>query len=316
MKLASFRAGGADRIGVGLDGGIADVAELIDFPGNMIGFIASGRLAELARSLATADRSGLTLYSSDEVEWLPPVRTPSKIVCIALNNRSLDAIKIKAPTDHPAFFLKPYTALAGHFTAIRIKRQFGFTHPEPELAVVIGKRLCDAAPNEAIAAVFGYSILNDVTCVGMREEDSFSLRYFQPQGDRMVEGVAHTSYPGRYKASDTFAPMGPWLVTADEIPDPAGLAIRCRMDDLLVASDHTGNYVWSVPDALSHISQTMTLLPGDVVSMGTAVGGDRDDPAAPHIPGVTRCDINGFQGTIEIEIAGLGTLTNTVATVG
>jgi 2-keto-4-pentenoate hydratase/2-oxohepta-3-ene-1,7-dioic acid hydratase in catechol pathway len=60
----------------------------------------------------------------------------------------------------------------------------------------------------------------------------------------------------------------------------------------------------------------MTLLPGDVVSMGTAVGGDRDDPAAPHIPGVTRCDINGFQGTIEIEIAGLGTLTNTVATVG
>ena len=315
MRLASFRADGADRIGVELDGSIADIAGIIDAPGDMIGFIASGKLAELARGLVTADPSQLKLFSPDEIEWLPPVRTPSKIVCIALNNRSLDAIKIKAPTDHPAFFLKPYTALTGHRTAIRLKQQFGFTHPEPELAVVIGETLRDATPDEAIAAVFGYSILNDVTCVGMREEDSFSLRYFRPEGDRMVEGVAHTSYAGRYKASDTFAPMGPWLVTADEIPDPAALSVECRMDDRLVASDHTRNYVWSVPDALSHISQTMTLLPGDVISMGTAVGGDQDDPAAPHIPGVTRCDMNGFEGMIEIEITCLGSLRNTVATV-
>jgi len=315
MKLASFRADGADRIGVELDGGIADLAELIEAPGDMIGFIAGGKLEALTRQLVAADRSRLKLYSPDEIEWQPPVRTPSKIVCIALNNRSLDAIKIKAPTEHPAFFLKPYTALTGHRTAIRIKRKFGFTHPEPELAVVIGKTLRDATPDEAIAAVFGYSILNDVTCVGMREEDCFSLRYFRPEGDRMVEGVAHTSYPGRYKASDTFAPMGPWLVTADEIPDPAALSVQCRMDRRLVASDHTRNYVWSVPDALSHVSQTMTLLPGDVVSMGTAVGGDQDDPAAPHIPGVTRCDINGFEGVIEIEITCLGSLRNTVATV-
>jgi 2-keto-4-pentenoate hydratase/2-oxohepta-3-ene-1,7-dioic acid hydratase in catechol pathway len=315
MKLASFRADGADRIGLELQGSIVDIAQLIEAPGDMIGFIASGRLEALPRDLATADTSRLRRYSPDEVEWLPPVRTPSKIVCIALNNRSLDAIKIKAPTDHPAFFLKPYTALTGHRTAIRIKRKFGFTHPEPELAVVIGKTLRDATPHEAIAAVFGYSILNDVTCVGMREEDCFSLRYFRPEGDRMVEDVAHTSYPGRYKASDTFAPMGPWLVTADEIPDPAALSVRCHMDDRLVASDHTGNYVWSVADALSHISQTMTLLPGDVVSMGTAVGGDQDDPAAPHIPGVTRCDIAGFEGVIEIEITGLGSLVNTVETI-
>jgi 2-keto-4-pentenoate hydratase/2-oxohepta-3-ene-1,7-dioic acid hydratase in catechol pathway len=315
MKLASFRADGADRIGVEFDGGIADIGELIGAPADMIGFIAGGRLEVLAHRLAETDRSKLRLFSPDEIEWLPPVRTPSKIVCIALNNRSLDAIKIKAPTDHPAFFLKPYTALTGHRTAIRIKRKFGFTHPEPELAVVIGRTLRDATPDEAIAAVFGYSILNDVTCVGMREEDCFSLRYFRPEGGRMVEGVAHTSYPGRYKASDTFAPMGPWLVTADEVPDPAALSVQCRMDDRLVASDHTRNYVWSVPDALSHISQTMTLLPGDVVSMGTAVGGDQDDPAAPHIPGVTRCDINGFEGTIDIEISGLGALANTVATI-
>lgn len=315
MKLASFRADGADRIGVEIGGGIFDIADLIDAPREMIAFIEAGRLEQLRKAIGSVDLTKIAQWSPESVEWHPPVRTPSKLVCLALNNRSLDAIKIKAPTDHPAFFLKPYTALTGHRTAIRMKRKFGFTHPEPELGVIIGRKLIDATPQEAIAAVFGYSIVNDITCVGMREEDCFSLRYFRPEGDAMVEGVAHTSYPGRYKASDTFAPMGPWLVTADEIPDPAGLTVQCRMDDRLVASDHTQNYVWSVADALSHISQTMTLLPGDVVSMGTAVGGDQDDPERPHIPGVTRCNINGFTGSIDIEVARLGLLSNSVLLV-
>jgi 2-keto-4-pentenoate hydratase/2-oxohepta-3-ene-1,7-dioic acid hydratase in catechol pathway len=315
MKLASFRTGNVARIGVEKAGGLVDVAELIDSPGDMISFIAAGRLDELRAALAAADPASLTVHSLDAIEWLPPVRTPSKVVCIALNNRSLDAIKIKAPTDHPAFFLKPWTALTGHRSAIRLKRKFGFTHPEPELAVVIGETLVDATPEQAVAAVFGYSILNDVTCVGMREEDSFALRAFRPEGDGMVEDVAYTSYPGRYKASDTFAPMGPWLVTADDVPDPHGLTVECRMGDKLVASDHTRNYVWSVADALSHISHTMTLLPGDVVSMGTAVGGDQDDPARKHIPGITRCNMNGYDGEIVIEIASIGTLRNTVQTL-
>jgi 2-keto-4-pentenoate hydratase/2-oxohepta-3-ene-1,7-dioic acid hydratase in catechol pathway len=312
MRLASFRIGGVDRIGVEAGGGIVDIADLLDGTRDMISFIADRRAEELRIALAGADLAAFAVLPLDEIEWLPPVRTPSKIVCIALNNRSLDAIKIKAPTDHPAFFLKPHTALTGHRTAIRIKRTFGFTHPEPELAVVIGAPLTDAAPEQAKAAVFGYSILNDVTCVGMREEDSFALRYFRPEGDGMVEGVAYTSYPGRYKASDTFAPMGPWLVTTDEIPNPAALSVVCRMDDKLVASDHTRNYVYGVPEALSHISQTMTLLPGDVVSMGTAVGGDQDDPERPHIPGVTRCNLNGFDGEVVVEISGIGTLSNRV----
>lgn len=318
MKLCSFRADGIQRVGIAFANGIVDIAELVDSPGDMILLIRQGKakLDQIAAALAAARPDSLTLFSPDKVEWLSPVRTPSKVVCIALNNRSLDAIKIKAPTDHPAFFLKPYTALTGHRSAIRMKERFGFTHPEPELAVVIGTELRDATPLQAIAAVFGYSILNDITCVGMREEDCFSLRYFRPEGDQMVEGVAHTSYPGRYKASDTFAPMGPWLVTADEVPDPHALAVTCRMDDMLVASDQTGNYVWTVANALSHISQTMTLLPGDVVSMGTAVGGDQQDPDKPHIPGVTRCNINGFGGEIVVEITGLGTLTNTVEVVG
>lgn len=320
MKLASFHAQGRDRIGC-----LAENGQLVDFaafrslgepPSDMIALIQRGAtiLSEIAAEL---DRYDGPRFDPAQVEWHPPVRQPSKVVCVALNNRSLDKIKIKAPTDHPAFFLKPATALTGHRTPIRMKPQFGFSHPEPEIAVVIGDRLCDATPDQAMAAVFGYSILNDVTSVGMREEDSFSLRYFRPDPDtgRMVEGVAHTTYPGRYKASDTFAPMGPFLVTRDEVPDPADLTIKCLMDDRLVASDHSANYVWSVAGALSHISQTMTLLPGDIVSMGTAVGGNQDDPAAPHIPGVTRCNINGYAGEIRIEIERLGTLVNTVSTI-
>jgi hypothetical protein len=128
----------------------------------------------------------------------------------------------------------------------------------------------------------------------MREEDSFTVRIFRPAADGSVSvGEAHTSYPGRYKASDTFAQMGPFLVTRDEVPDPAALTITCHLGDRLVASDNTKNYVWSVADALSHISRTMTLLPGDIVSMGTAVGGERD-PDAPQVPGVTRANRSGI----------------------
>lgn len=322
MKLASFRADGRDRIGCETaEGLLIDVADLMpaeSAPRDMIELIERGDpvIDQLRQALDAPRPDGVEVYRQEEVEWLPPVLRPTKIVCLALNNRSLDAIKIKAPTDHPAFFLKPATALTGHRTAIRMKARYGFTHPEPELAVIIGRRLSQASSEDAMAAVFGYSILNDVTCVGMREEDSFALRYFRPEGGGLVEDVAYTSYPGRYKASDTFAPMGPFIVTRDEIPDPGVLRILCRMGDRIVAADHARNYVWSVADALSQISQTMTLLPGDVVSMGTAVGGDQQDANAPHIPGVTRCNLNGFVGEVAVEISGLGILTNTVAVVG
>jgi 2-keto-4-pentenoate hydratase/2-oxohepta-3-ene-1,7-dioic acid hydratase in catechol pathway len=282
----------------------------------MISLIRSGApgLAALrsVHTRALESRGDLKAYAADEIIWRAPVPSPSKVVCLALNNRALDKIKIRAPTDHPAFFLKPSTAVTGHRGPIRLRESFGLTHPEPELGVVIAQTLQDVPPSAAIEGVFGYTIVNDITSVGMREEDSFSVRYFKPgptDGETTV-GEAHTTYPGRYKASDTFAPMGPYLVTRDEIPDPAALRIECRLGDKLVASDHTRNYVWGVADALSNISRTMTLLPGDVVSMGTAVGGDADDPDAPEVPGVTRANLVGFASEVSVTISRLGTLTN------
>jgi len=326
MKIASFHAQGEDRIGFPVPGGaLVDAQAALGarfpqdrLPTDMLDLIRGGprmwqRLQEAWVSACNAPDS-LPTFDPASVVWHPPVRTPSKVVCLALNNRALDAIKIRAPTDHPAFFLKPSTALTGHLQPIFLRTAYGLTHPEPELGVVIGSRLKDASPESTLAAVFGYTIVNDVTSVGMREEDSFSVRYFRPgpvPGEVTV-GEGHTTYPGRYKASDSFAPMGPWLVTADEVPDPAGLRIQCRMNDTLVASDHSRNYVWDVRHALTHISRTMTLLPGDIVSMGTAVGGDTDDPTAPQVPGVTRANLLGLQGSVVVTIEKLGTLSNTV----
>ena len=319
MKLASFHADGADRLGIEVDGMLADLASFTDCPADMIALIERGpaALAQIGADLAAADRTTLTLFDPADVLWHPPVRRPCKIVCVALNNRSLDKIKVKAPTDHPAFFLKPFTALTGHGTAIRLRGSHGFTHPEPELAVVIGQNLSDCTPEQAMAGVYGYTIMNDVTSIAMREEDSFTFRTYRtlPDGSR-AEDFGHTSYPGRYKGSDTFAPLGPYLVTADEVANPADLAVTCQMDGKLVASDNTANLIWSVADALSHISRTTTLLPGDVVAMGTAVGTESDDPTAPMLPGITRCNLSEMAGEVVIEIQGLGRLSNTIARTG
>lgn len=313
MKLASIYAAGSDRLVALADDRLVDLSSFTMCPPDMIALIERGDPGRIAADLAAADPATLITFDPADVTFHPPVRRPCKVVCVALNNRSLDRIKVRAPTDHPAFFLKPFTALAGHKGEIRIRTEYGFTHPEPELAVIVGRTLSDATPQEALAAVFGYSIINDVTCTQMREEDSFTMRIDRQQADGShVEDLHHTSYPGRYKGADTFAPLGPYITTADDVPDPAALAVRCFMNGRLVASDHTANYVWSVADALSHISRTNTLLPGDVVAMGTAVGTESANPDAPNLPGITRCNIHGYSGDVTIEIDGLGTLINTV----
>jgi 2-keto-4-pentenoate hydratase/2-oxohepta-3-ene-1,7-dioic acid hydratase in catechol pathway len=325
MRLATFSWEGRPRIGAAVS-----AAELVDLAhiaptrpyavaGDMIALIREGptALAHIADALrnSASDRA-IRRFRFDEVEWMPPVLTPTKIVCIALNNRALDAIKLRAPTDHPAFFIKSQTALVGHGQSIPLRHSYGLTHPEPELAVIIGRRLKDADPAHAFDAVFGYTIMNDVTSVGMREEDSFTFRYFRPDPltGETVPDEGHTTYPGRYKGSDGFAPLGPLIVTRDEIPDPAALDIKCWLGSRLVASDNTRNYVWSVAAALSHISQTMTLLPGDVFSMGTAVGGESDAQGKAGIPGITKANLVGNAGPVAIEIAGLGRLCNPITT--
>jgi 2-keto-4-pentenoate hydratase/2-oxohepta-3-ene-1,7-dioic acid hydratase in catechol pathway len=115
------------------------------------------------------------------------------------------------------------------------------------------------------------------------------------------------SYPGRYKGSDTFSPMGPWLVTRDEIPDPHALTISCLHKGELVTEDNTGNLFYKVPEVLAFLSQYMTLLPGDIVSMGTAI-----KRSGPGTRAVQNVELNKLGGPVSVSIEGIGTLTNPV----
>ena len=265
--------------------------------------------AEFSRIEKTlASRQDLDRIALDSVQILPAVQRPSKLCCLALNN-SANADRIVKGPSHPAVFTKPSTALVGHGGAIRLKPQYGRVHPEPELALVIGKRASDIDAAEAYDYVFGYTVHNDLTSPTMRDEDSFHYRAIHPaaegEGIRYVE--SHVSYSGRYKGSDTFSALGPWIVTRDEIADPHALDISCHVREECFASDNTANLFHKVPEVLAFLSSYMTLLPGDVVSMGTAL-------ASGGKPGraVQNADLNKMGGPVSVTIAGIGRLSNPV----
>jgi 2-keto-4-pentenoate hydratase/2-oxohepta-3-ene-1,7-dioic acid hydratase in catechol pathway len=331
MRLASFHADGRDRLGVALDDDtLIDLAEAAAAAGvassgagaspaalaDMIAFIEAGEPAlEAARRAvehAGARRADVPRYRTGRVRWHPPVRRPSKIVCLALNN-SANAERILSGPKHPASFIKGANALTGHGEPIVLKPVYGRCHPEPELAVVIGLRTKEIAAGDAYAHVFGYTVHNDITSPAMRGEDTFHYRAIHPAKDdpTQVEYVeTWVSYPGRYKGSDTFSPLGPWIVTRADIPDPHALTVSCSHRGELVTEDSTANLFYKVPQVLAFLSQYMTLLPGDVVSMGTAL-----KRSAPGRRAVQNIELDKLGGPISVSISDIGTLTNPVETI-
>jgi 2-keto-4-pentenoate hydratase/2-oxohepta-3-ene-1,7-dioic acid hydratase in catechol pathway len=177
-------------------------------------------------------------------------------------------------------------------------------HPEPELAAVIGVKTRDVSAAEALDAIYGYAIFDDITGNGMRAEDMFHYYAVYAKKDKPNETERveqHLSYAARYKGTDTFGVLGPWLVTRDEVGNPDELAVQCKIGGELIADDSTRYYNYKVAEVVSFISQFHTLHPGDVISFGTAFK-----------PGATRKSIHmaNFQsvaGPVEITIAGLGT---------
>jgi len=267
-----------------------------------------------AMDRATANPSSAKhRYSPGQVAWLPPVRRPSKICCLALNNSANSDRILKGPK-HPAMFTKPASALVGHGGAIECKPQYGRTHPEPELAVVIGKTAKSIRAADAFDYVLGYTIHNDITSPTMRGEDTFQYRAIHPKGDdpAQIEYVdTWVSYPGRYKCADTFACMGPWLVTKEEVPDPHALRVRCLHKDRLVTEDSTANLTHKVPEVLAFLSEYLTLWPGDIVSMGTALAKSSTGGGGA----VQNIDLNKLGGPVTVSIERIGTLTNPVVQV-
>ncbi len=313
MKLVSFSHLDQEKIGV-----INDRSQLIDLslalsreqhpPLNMIDFIKLGGegLALAAEVLAANDR--LNIIPEDEVIWRPPVPQPAKICGVALNNSASNSRKISAP-DHPAFFLKPASCLAGHGQPLVMRSYYGSMHPEPELALIIGKTARDVDAVAAHDYIYGYAIFNDITGNDMRADDLFhyqALYASKNDPNKIEQREQHLSYAGRYKGTDNFGVLGPWLVTEDEVGDPDNLAVICKVNGETVADDNTRYYNYKVAEILSFISQFHTLSPGDVISCGTAFRPSENRKS------IHQANFLVTGGPVEISIEKLGTQSNPI----
>lgn len=221
------------------------------------------------------------VVSSDDVVYLPPVN-PSKIIAIGLNYRDHIAEQGLPMPAFPTVFAKFPSSLNGHLQPIRYPDATEQLDYEVELAFVIGKAARNVPEEEAYQYIAGYTIMNDVTARDLQKSEKQWVRA---------------------KSFDTFAPCGPYFVTADEIPDPANLDLECRVNGEVRQKSNTRELIFGIPFLLSYLSHSFTLLPGDVITTGTpgGVGRDRVPPAL-----LQRGD------RIEMSISGLGTLVNWV----
>lgn len=181
-----------------------------------------------------------------------PIARPSKIICIGLNYRKHAFESGMAVPEVPIIFMKATSSLCGPFDNILIPKNSVKTDWEVELAVVIGKRAKYVSKENAMDYVAGYCVHNDVS------ERDFQLHH----GGQWVKG----------KSADNFAPLGPVLVTKTEIEDPHNLRLWLKLNGKMLQDSNTSDLVFDIPELIEHLSQYMTLLPGDVISTGTPAG--------------------------------------------
>ncbi len=196
--------------------------------------------------------AGLPVVEFSAAQFESPVARPSKIVCIGLNYASHAKESNMALPTEPVIFLKSTTALCGPFDNIIIPKDSEKTDWEVELALVIGKKASYVAEENAMDFVAGYCLHNDVS------EREFQLE----RGGTWDKG----------KGCDTFAPVGPYLVTKDEVTDPHNLRLWLSVNDLMMQNGNTSDFIFNIPHVVSYVSRFMTLLPGDIISTGTPHG--------------------------------------------
>lgn len=253
----------------------------------------------------------------DPIDWAPPITNPSKILGVAFNNKELMK-KVHKDPGVPNYFLKPPSALQAHEKPIIVDPDWGAVIPEPEICAVIGKKAKHITQEEALNYVFGYMIHNDVTSHGLKfQKDSIAVTYDKDMARpefytwRNLNGPDDTDafyvYHTRSKGTDTFGPMGPWLTTSDEVPNPNNLNVMGYLDDEIFTEDHTGNYRFSVEKCISEASKYFTLEVGDLISFGTTGKG------AGRFPRGHKSVLLGEEiGSIRISIDTLGTLSNPI----
>jgi len=272
MKITQFYDKGSTRLGV------VDGQKLIpiDFEGDMIEIIKSGHDFDLSNDIR----------SFNEVRLGPVVSSPMKIIAIGLNYQDHVQESKGTVPERPVLFAKFQNTLIGHGEMIewdpQITKEVDY---EAELAVIIGRETFNCPQDKAMEAVFGYTCANDV-----------SARDLQFGDGQWVRG----------KSLNTFCPIGPWVVTADEISDPHNLAIRCILNGEVMQDSNTGQMIFHIPFLISFISRHIPLSPGDVILTGTPAGVGRF-----RKPWVLLQD--GDEVTVEIE--NIGKLTNRCRTI-
>ena len=246
MKLIRFGKEGQEKPGIHLDGKNYDLSAFIkDYDES---FFEQNGLQKLA---GIVNKEKLPLVE-DGQRIGSPIARPSKILCIGLNYAKHAKETGAAIPTEPILFMKSTSSLTGPFDNIIIPKNSEKTDWEVELGVVIGKKASYVSEAEAMDYVAGYVLHNDVS------ERAFQLE----RGGTWDKG----------KGCDSFAPLGPWLVTKDEIPNPHQLRLWLSLNGKMMQDSNTDDLIFNIPQLISYSSQFMTLLPGDVISTGTPAG--------------------------------------------
>ncbi len=275
MRLVSYRKNGVDGYGVvtGEDG-IVDAGKRLGLP-SLRAVLAQGRLSDLK---ALADEKPDCRLA--DVDLLPPIPDPEKILCVGLNYKSHVAETGREMPANPSLFGRFTNTLVADGKPIIRPKASSHLDYEGELAMVIGKRGRNIAEADALSHVAGYSCFNDGSLRDYQKHSVTAGKNFQSTGG-----------------------FGPWIVTADAIGDPAKLDLATRLNGQQVQHSNTALLIYSLPKIISYISEFTTLEPGDVIATGTpeGVGARRDPPLWMKAGDV-----------VEVEIAGIGRLRNPV----
>lgn len=246
MKLIRFGEPGAEKPGVILDGKRRDASSLVmdydeDFFGNQ-------DLQEFEKKVLAADLPEV----SEDVRWGAPVARPGKLVCIGLNYADHAAESGMDLPEEPVIFFKATSAIVGPYDQVIIPKGSKKTDWEVELGIVIGKKASYVSEEEAMNHVAGYVLHNDIS------EREFQIE----RGGQWVKG----------KSCDTFAPIGPWITTPDEISNVDDLNLWLTVNEEKLQDGTTADLIFKIPYIIHYLSQFMSLHPGDIISTGTPAG--------------------------------------------
>jgi 2-keto-4-pentenoate hydratase/2-oxohepta-3-ene-1,7-dioic acid hydratase in catechol pathway len=293
MKLLNYNIDGGLKLGISTHGGVLDIAAAAEalLPGTTVPDTASEAIEGGTQTRALLESLLSKASAEDRPEWWlnekelllgPCVDSPSKIICVGLNYRQ-HAIETNMDIPaHPVLFNKFANALAGCGEDIPMPPDSKMIDYEAELAIVIGKRAKNVSREDALAYVYGYCNANDL-----------SARDFQLRTSQWMLG----------KSCDKFAPLGPYLVTSDEVGDPQTLTIKCIVNGEIRQSSNTSDMIFRCDEIVSYISRHMTLMPGDVILTGTPEGVMMGYPEDRRIY-LQDGDV------VQVEIAKLGSITN------